>query len=297
MKDLKKFNLRENVTGWLFVGISTLLIFIFSFFPMIMSFITSLKTGMGMNLQFSGFANYVRLFKDPVFLAAVRNTFTYLIIQVPIMITLSMFIAVLLNDSKLKFRGLFRTLIFIPCVTSSIAYSVLFKSLFSTNGFVNNSLITLNIVSAPIQWITDSFWAKVLIIIALIWRWTGYNMIFYLAALQNIDSSIYEAAELDGATGLTLFFKITAPMLKPIILFTAILSTNGTLQLFDEVVNLTGGGPGNATITISQYIYNLLFKYTPNFGYASAVSYSIVVMVAGLSFIQFKLAGEKNESK
>jgi lactose/L-arabinose transport system permease protein len=119
-------------------------------------------------------------------------------------------------------------------------------------------------------------------------------MIFYLSALQNIDNSIYEAAKIDGANAIQRFFIITIPMLKPIILFTSITSTIGTLQLFDEVMNITGGGPGNSTLTISQYIYNLSFKYTPDFGYAATVSYAIVVLIVFFSILQFKVAGDKN---
>ncbi|MNP46733.1 Lactose transport system permease protein LacF [compost metagenome] len=119
-------------------------------------------------------------------------------------------------------------------------------------------------------------------------------MIFYLSSLQNIDHSIYEAARIDGANSIQQFFKITVPLMKPIILFTSITSTIGTLQLFDEIVNITKGGPGNATMSISHYIYNLSFKYAADFGYAATVSYSIVIMIIVLSFIQFKVAGDKN---
>lgn len=285
----------QNRSGWAFVALATILIFVFGFYPMIKSLITSFQSGMGINLEFAGINNYARLLKDPVFIQAVKNTLIYLIIQVPIMTVLALFIAVLLNDSKLKCRGLFRTAIFLPCVTSLVAYSVLFKSLFATEGIFNQLLMGINLIQEPIMWLTDPFWAKVTIIISITWRWTGYNMIFYLAGLQNIDPCVYEAAKLDGASGVTQFFKITAPLLRPIILFTTIMSTNGTLQLFDEVVNLTNGGPANATITISQYIYNLCFKYTPDFGYASAVSYTIVIMVAFLSLLQFKVGGDKND--
>ena len=114
-------------------------------------------------------------------------------------------------------------------------------------------------------------------------------MVFYLAGLQNIDRSIYEAALIDGASGFTRFTRITIPLLKPIILLTTILSTNGTLQLFDETVNLTNGGPANATLSISQYIYRLSFQYSPRFGYAAAISFVVFVMVAVLSFIQMRV--------
>ncbi|WP_458120460.1 carbohydrate ABC transporter permease [Paenibacillus sp. Z6-24] len=285
---------KEGITGWMFVGVAALLIFIFFFYPMLQALILSFQTGTGMNLKFNGLANYTRLFTDSMFLTAVKNTFIYLIFQVPLMVILALFISVLLNDKNLKFKGFFRTAIFLPCITSLVAYAVVFKYLFSSDGLVNAMLLNLHLTNTPIEWITDPFWAKVTIIIAITWRWTGYNMIFYLSGLQNIDSSIYEAARIDGASAIRQFFSITVPLLKPIILFTSITSTIGTLQLFDEVVNITKGGPGNATTSISQYIYNLSFEYSPDFGYAATVSYSIVIMIIVLSFIQFKVAGERN---
>jgi lactose/L-arabinose transport system permease protein len=261
---------------------------------MVQALIMSFQSGTGTNLTFTGLDNYARLFKDPTFITAVKNTVIYLLIQVPVMILLALFLSVLLNDKRLKFKGFFRTAIFLPCVTSLVAYSVIFKYLFGVDGIINMMLMKLSFIAEPIQWLTDPFWAKITIVIAITWRWTGYNMIFYLSSLQNIDHSIYEAAKIDGASSIQQFFKITIPMLKPIILFTSITSTIGTLQLFDEVMNITKGGPGNSTMTISQYIYNLSFKYTPDFGYAATVSYAIVIMIVIFSIIQFKVAGERN---
>lgn len=291
----RKIRLKNNVIGWSFVIIATVMIFLFYFYPMVQALILSFQTGVGANLTFTGIDNYTRLFKDPTFLTTVKNTVIYLIIQVPVMILLALFLSVLLNNKTLKFKGFFRTAIFLPCVTSLVAYSVIFKYLFGQDGIINIMLMKVSLISEPIQWLTDPFWAKVAIIVAITWRWTGYNMIFYLSALQNVDESIYEAARIDGASPVQQFFKITIPMLKPIILFTSITSTIGTLQLFDEVMNITKGGPGNATMTISQYIYNLSFKYTPDFGYAATVSYAIVIMIVIFSIIQFKVAGDKNE--
>ncbi len=285
--------LKAGMTGWLFISIAVIMIAAFYFYPMIQALILSFKTGTGSNLTFNGIDNYKRLFTDKMFITAVKNTFIYLIFQVPLMVILALFISVLLNDKNLKFKGFFRTAIFLPCITSLVAYSVVFKYLFSADGLVNSLLLNLHVIGTPIQWITDPFWAKVTIIIAITWRWTGYNMIFYLSGLQNIDSSIYEAARIDGASPIRQFFSITVPLLKPIILFTSITSTIGTLQLFDEIMNITKGGPGNATSSISQYIYNLSFKYSSDFGYAATVSYSIVIMIIILSIIQFKVAGEK----
>lgn len=286
---------KTNKWGWGFVSLSIIFITLFVFYPTVQSLITSLQSGMGNNLKFVGLDNYKRLITDDTFKKAVGNTFIYLIVQVPIMIVLALIIANALNDSKLKFKGFFRTAIFLPCVTSLVAYSVIMKSIFASDGLVNRLLMALHVISVPIEWVTDPFWAKILIIIAITWRWTGYNMIFYLSGLQNIDPSIYEAAEIDGASSFKKFTKITVPLLKPIILFTTITSTIGTLQLFDEVMNITKGGPANATTTISHYIYNLCFTYTPNFGYAAAVAYVVVVMIVILSLIQFKVGGDRNE--
>lgn len=291
----RSLRMKNILIGWSFIIVAAVMICLFYFYPMIQALILSFRSGAGTNLKFVGLENYVRLFKDPTFLTTVKNTVIYLIVQVPVMIILALFLSVLLNNKALKFKGFFRTAIFLPCVTSLVAYSVIFKYLFGVDGIINIMLMKLSIISDPIQWLTNPFWAKITIIIAITWRWTGYNMIFFLSALQNIDSSIYEAAKIDGANSFQQFFRITIPMLKPIILFTTITSTIGTLQLFDEVMNITKGGPGNATMTISQYIYNLSFKYTPDFGYAATVSYAIVILIVFFSIIQFQVAGDKNE--
>jgi lactose/L-arabinose transport system permease protein len=254
----------------------------------------SFLVGRGQVMTFGGLANIHRLASDPVFLTALTNTLIFLFVQVPIMLVLALILATALNNPKLKFRGLFRTLIFLPCVSSLVAYSVLFKSMFSVDGVVNRGLEALGVSSTPIPWLVDPFWAKVVIILAITWRWTGYNMIFYLAALQNIDRSIYEAARIDGIPSRWQFICLTIPMLKPVILFTTVTSTIGTLQLFDEIANITAGGPSDATLTLSLYIYNLTFKFMPSFGYAATVSYVIVVLVALLAFLQFQFAKERD---
>ena len=280
---------RQDGTAMLFIIPSLILVTLFIFYPMAQSLITSFQTGVGNNMRFTGIDNYTRLLSDKTFHKALGNTILYLLIQVPIMIVLALVISSMLNDKSLKLKGFFRTAIFLPCISSLVAYSIIFKSLFASDGFINAILLNLNVIDAPISWISHPVLAKVLIIIAITWRWTGYNMVFYLAGLQSIDGSIYEAADIDGVNGFTKFRYITVPLLKPIILFTTINSTIGTLQLFDEPVNITDGGPANATLTISQYIYNVLFKYNPDFGYACAMSFVVVVLIVALSFIQKKV--------
>lgn len=280
--------------GNAFITLPVILITMLVFIPMVSALFTSFQSGPPTAMTFNGLGNYQRMLSDSTFKKAFGNTFLYLLVQVPIMLFLALIVSNILNDKKLKFKGLFRTALFLPCITSLVSYSLIMKSLFSVNGLVNNFLTQLHLIDAPIQWLTDPFWAKVLIIFAITWRWTGYNMIFFISGMQNIDPSIYEAAEIDGATKWDQFFKITIPNLRPIILFTTITSTIGTLQLFDEVQNITGGGPANATTTLSQYIYNLSYKFTPNFGYAAAVSFVIVIAIVILSIIQTKIGGKEN---
>jgi len=283
----------RSITAWSFTAPALTLIGLFLLYPIISSLYMSTQVGKGLNLSFGGFANVYRLTQDPVFLHALSNTGLFLVVQVPIMITLALLLASALNDSTLWGRGLFRTAVFLPCVTSLVAYAVLFKSMFASDGVINNALLWIHLIGAPIPWLTDTFWAKVVVILAVTWRWTGYNMIFYLAAMQNIDRSIYEAARIDGVPAWARFTRLTLPMLKPVILFTTVTSTIGTLQLFDEVNNLTQGGPADATLTLSLYIYNLTFKFMPSYGYAATVSYVIVVLVMILSFLQFAAARER----
>ena len=230
---MKKKSISKNIDrkAWLFIIPSLILIVSFVFYPMVQAFFTSFQVGMANNTEFGGLANYQRLLTDSTFKKALFNTLLFLIVQVPVMILLALVISSMLNNKKLKCRGLFRTAIFLPCVTSLVAYSTIFKSLFANDGFINALLLNLNIIEQPIAWITDPTFARILIILAITWRWTGYNMIFYLSGLQSIDDSVYEAASIDGATGFQKFRYMTLPLLKPIILFTTINSTIGTLQL------------------------------------------------------------------
>ncbi|MGN0990489.1 MAG: carbohydrate ABC transporter permease [Candidatus Ventricola sp.] len=286
---------KQSAAGWAFLTPATLMIFVFSFYPMVQAFLTSLKRGLPTALTYCDplWRNYQRMLSDKVFVQSVTNTLAYLIIQVPIMLVLAVIFATLLNNKDLKFRGLFRTCIFLPCATGLVAYSMIFRTLFTYDGMVNTLLTNIGLLAEPINWLNDPFYAKFVIIIGLVWRWTGYNMIFYLSGMQSIDYSIYEAARIDGANQFRQLINITIPLLKPIILVTAIMSTNGTLQLFDESVNLTRGGPANMTITMSHYIYNTMFTKNPNFGYAAAMSFVILIMVAILSAIQTKVGDKR----
>ncbi len=288
---------KQRAAGWMYLAPATILIFIMSFWPIIQAVITSFKTGSSANMKWANplTYNYTRMFQDAVFKRSIGNTFLYLIIEVPIMLVLAILLAQLLNNKHLKFKGLFRTCVFLPCATSLVSYALIFKSLFATQGLINTILVKLGILENNFNFLGTGWSAKIIIIVALIWRWTGYNMVFFLAGLQNIEYSVYEAAKIDGASGWRTFWSITVPLLKPTIVMTTIMSINGTLQLFDESVNLTKGGPANATITMSHYIYNGSFgEGVANFGYASAMSVIVFIMVAILAFINLKV-GDKRD--
>ena len=287
---------KQKATGWAFLTPATLMIVVMSFYPMVRAFIISLQTGTGANMRFAEpiFSNYKRMMADKVFKQSIGNTFFYLIIQVPIMLVLAILLAQLLNNKDLKLKGFFRTCVFLPCATSLVSYALIFRSLFAQDGLINSILVKLHILESGYNFLGNSASAKIVIIIALVWRWTGYNMVFYLSGLQNIEYSVYEAAKIDGANGWKTFWKITVPLLKPTIIMTFIMSINGTLQLFDESVNLTEGGPANSTITMSHYVYNTCFINVPNFGYASAMAFLIFIMVAVLAFINLKVGDTRD---
>ena len=257
----------------------------------------SLKTGSAANMKWADpiTFNYSRMFQDKIFMKSVGNTFMYLIIQVPIMLILAILLAQLLNNKDLKFKGIFRTCVFLPCAISLVSYALIFRTLFATQGLVNMILMNLHIINENINWLGQTGTARFVIIFALVWRWTGYNMVFFLAGLQNIEYSVYEAAKIDGATGWKTFWYITVPLLRPVIIMTFIMSINGTLQLFDESVNLTNGGPANTTITMSHYIYNNAFGTgVANFGYASAMSFFVLILVAILAAINLKVGDTRD---
>lgn len=179
---------RHNLTGWAFLIPAALLIFIFCFYPMVQALILSFsKKGTG-GSTFVGLANYQRILKDKTFQQCLFNTVFYFIIQVPVMLVLALGLAQLLNNPKIKGKGIFRTLIFLPCATSLVSYSMIFKSLFAQDGLVNNVITAIGF--SRIDWFQNAWAARWVIILALIWRWTGYNMVFYLAGLQNIDYSV-----------------------------------------------------------------------------------------------------------
>jgi lactose/L-arabinose transport system permease protein len=283
-----------NRFGWFCVAPSMILFGLFMLYPILSSLYYVTRKWKGMSNTFIGLGNFVRMAQDQIFQAAIGHNFLFMVIQVPLMIFLALVLAVLLNQGIRRFRGPLRLAIFLPAITSLVVVSVLFRVLLQTNGLLNNLLLDAKLIASPIGWLNDATWAKVTIILAMTWRWTGYNMVFFLVGLQSIDPEIYEAAEVDGASKVKQFFTITIPLLVPVILFSAVTSTSGTMQLFDEPNILTWqGGPSNATMTAALYIYRQAFYINADFGYATAMSYVVVIISGLFAVIQMRLLGER----
>jgi lactose/L-arabinose transport system permease protein len=280
-----------RLAPYLFLAPTILLFLGFKLYPYLSAFWTSLTSNIGGVITFVGVDNYVRLLQDPLFYTALWNTALILVVQVPIMLTLAVALSVAFNSLLLKARGFFRMAFFVPIVMGLVAYGILFSALFdSSDGIVNQLLGYVGI--GPIPWLVDPFWAKISIVIAMTWHYTGQSAIIYLAQLQSIPGELYEAAQVDGASAWQRFRNVTLPGLRPALLLTVILSTIGTLQLFDEPYVLTNGGPDNATLTVGMYLYQNGFKYF-DFGYASAIGYALTIIIAVVSLIQFRLFREK----
>lgn len=180
---------KRRLLGWLFILPGAAIILLVRFYPMVSAFLLSLTSGTMNNQTFVGLQNYARLAKDSLFTTSLFNTVIFLV-QIPLMLMLALVLASLLNRENLKFKGLYRTLVFIPCVTAGVSYSMVFRSMFSTTGLINQLLMSWGLIDTEIQWLADPWLARLVILLAMTWRWTGYNTIFYLSGLQSIDKSI-----------------------------------------------------------------------------------------------------------
>ncbi|WP_160724272.1 carbohydrate ABC transporter permease [Bacillus sp. USDA818B3_A] len=283
----KRFKLL-NLSPYIFITPFFLLFSVFMLYPLIYSFVLSFSKWRAGVTTFVGLENYKMLLTDPSFWHSLGNTGLILGLQVPIMLILATFIATVINSEQIKGKWLIRLGFFLPCLIDLVTYALVFSLLFNEQyGMVNQGLNAIGL--GDVKWTSDGTWAKVLIIIAVTWRWTGYNAIIILSGLQAVPKDLYESASIDGASKLTSFFKITLPMLKPVLLFVGIISTIGTLQLFAEPYVLTGGGPREQTQTVILYLYDKAFG-SFDFGLASAGAYIVTAIIAILSYFQIKIS-------
>lgn len=255
--------------------------------PILYAAWVSLSSWQGGALVFRGLFQYQKLFSDTEFWHALLNVVVILVIQVPVMLILAAIFASLLNSRRLKFRAFFQLGFFVPILIDMVAYSLIFSFLLEKHGIINHILGIFGV--APIDWLLHPIAAKVAIMIALTWHWTGYNVVILLGGMQSIPHEVYEASRVDGAGSIRQWWSITIPMLLPILVFESVLSTIGTLQLFVEPFILTSGGPDNATMTPVLYLYQVAFQQF-HFGYASAVAFVLAILIGILSLLQFRVA-------
>ncbi|HHT84655.1 MAG TPA: sugar ABC transporter permease [Firmicutes bacterium] len=275
---------------YLFIAPFFILYTVFMLFPIVHSFWMSLHWWDGLSEpRFIGVDNYRKLISEPLFLTSLKNTAFIFVVGVPIMVAIAVVLGVLLNR-PVVFRKFFRTVFFMPVVVSLVVVAVMFILMYDFRYGVFNYILEF-LGLDPVPWITSPDVSKLSIILLMIWRWSGYNMVIVLAGLQNISPEYYEAARIDGAGAFTVFWRITLPLLKPILLFIFILSTIGTFQMFAEPYILTKGGPMQSTYTIVMYLYREGFQFF-NLGYASAVAYVLVVIIGVLTILQLKFSGD-----
>ncbi len=283
---------RDNLTGWAFAAPFVILFGIFLAFPILASFLLSF-TSFGLRdlanpvgTSVVGLKNYLDLFGDSKFWTALFNTFYFVVVGVPLTLAIGLLIATALSRGVSRFRTAFRVGYYLPVITSIVAIAVVWRFLLNPDvGLINMLLGGLGI-SGP-AWLADPVFAMPSIIAMAVWRNLGFAMIVFLAGLQAIPSSLYEAAAIDGAGRWQAFRYVTIPMLRPTILFMTVITTIGYLQLFEEPFVMTGGGPLDATLSVTMYMFLQGFTFFHQ-GYASAIAYVLFVIVAIIAFLQFK---------
>lgn len=267
---------------------------IFGLFPIAFSMFLSFQKWDGIGeMTFNGLNNYQFMLTDPEFWKAVGNTLLIWVYSTIPMLFFALIIAFLLNAAFVRFRTFFRIGYFLPNVTSLVAVAIVFGTLFSNNyGLLNYVLSLFGIPS--VEWLNKTWGIQLAVSVMVIWRWVGYNAIIYLAGLQSIPTVLYEAAKIDGASGIQAFFKITIPNLRPIILFTVITSTIGGMQVFTEPQVLVGndGGVSGGGLTIVLYLYREAFVHN-YFGYGAAVGWGMFLLIALFSILNWRMVQGK----
>jgi len=282
-------NLKENLTGYIFILPNLVGFLVFTVFAVVFSFFMSFTDWSLIkkfeNIKFTGLKNYLDLISDKWFHASVINNVWFLLV-IPVMIFLAMVFAFMVND-KVFFKNTFRTILYLPNITSVVAISVIWFTLFNPrSGPINEMLRSLGMENPP-QWLSSVVWAKPTIGLLMIWKTVGYYTILYLAALQGIPRQLYEAATVDGATSRQQFFKITMPLLSPTTFMLTILSVMNVFKDWSLIQIMTEGGPGTSTYTIGYYIYYAAFKKM-RMGYAASMAWVLLVIIMIFTIIRFR---------
>ncbi|MDZ8258754.1 sugar ABC transporter permease [Nostoc sp. ChiQUE01b] len=287
-----RWNITEDLAGYMFMMPTILVLGTFVVLPILYAVFLSLEKVQllgGIEYEFIGFRNFTRLAEDERVWIALRNTVEYVAIVVPTQTILALILAVTLN-SGIRGKNWWRILYFLPTVTSSAVLTLIFMWIYNTDGLLNDFLAFVGL--ATYNWLGDPAVALKGIMIMNIWSTAPFFMVIYLAALQDIPQTLYEAAELDGANGWQQFIHITLPLLKPVTFFVATVGVIGTFQLFDQSYIFSGGtgGPNNATLTVVLLIYQAVFRNL-QMGYAAAIAFLLTAVIIAITLIQRRLFG------
>ena len=285
-------NYYKKYTPYLFLLPAVAVLIVFFFIPFFQTFGLSFfdYSSSIYNPTFNGVDNYIKLFKEPIFYKVMFNTFMYLIIAVPFLVTFPLFLAILINQ---KIRGitLYKILLYLPVIVSIVVAAITFKWLYAGQGILNYILTLFHL--EPIGWLVDTKWALFSVAIVTIWKGIGYYMMIYLASLMSVPQDLYEACDIDGANFLTKHLTVTIPHIMPTIALVSTISTISAMKVFAEIYVMTKGGPLNSTKTIVYYIYERAFENL-DLGYASALAVVLLIVVMAFSLINI-LCFEKNK--
>lgn len=274
---------RETWVSYMFLLPSLVFFLGFVILPMVIGFVTSFFNYTMTDFQFIGFQNYLELFQDPIFHKALKNTLLIVVVSVPIVLLFSLWVSAALVRMSNFWRSFYRIIFYLPVITGTVAVTVVWKWMFNNYyGLFNQVLGT------KINWLGDTRYAIWCIIAILISTSIGQPIVLYVAALSNVDKSIIEAAEVDGATSLQVFWKIKWPAIKPTTLYILVITTINSFQCFALIQLLTSGGPKYSTQTIMYYIYYVAFKLN-RYGYGTAMGMILTIIIALFSFLQFRL--------
>ena len=286
--------MRISRAGWLFIGPAMIAIAVFFVVPVSAALLMSFTdfdiyalADLG-NVRFIGLDNYARLLHTPLFWHALGNTLYFVLLGVPLSITISLGAALLLNSPLARFKGFYRTALFAPVVTTLVAVAVVWRYLLHTRyGLINHALTAIGIT--PVDWLGDPFWAMPAIVLLSVWKNFGYNMIILLAGLQAIPKDLYEAARIEGASAWQQLRYVTLPALAPMLLMVSILTMAGHFQIFAEPYVMTQGGPAQRTVTVLYFMYDEGFKWW-SLGSASAVAFVLFAFMFAFTLLQLRVA-------
>lgn len=283
----------------LFLGPSLAVIFVFFFLPVLFAFAMSFtdydiySLGNFHYLRFVGLKNYSTLLSDPLFWTALKNTFYFVLVGGPLSVATSLGAAILLNSKFIKYKGIFRLVYFLPVVTTLVAVSIVWRYFYHPRFGLLNYILSL-VGIGKIDWLGDPTFSMPAIIMLAVWKNFGYNMIIFIAGLQNIPSELYEAASIEGASAWKQFVHVTIPQLAPTTLFISLITMIGYFQLFAEPYVMTQGGPLNSTLSIVLYMYQEGFRWW-NIGYSTAIAFMLFFIIMIGTIVQFKLQKEGDE--